>query len=195
MAVLDSEAGPGATAVLQGMLGTLAEVLGGLERRLVALETLPGAVEGIGRSLRELTDAINAAGEGEDEQEKAADAARTGAVLDALDAVAARSEAGLEAGLADLTSRQAALQTTLREGLERFEVAMRGQAAEARGEATSAADVVGRLEGRLQDIVEGVRAMAQHAHALAALPARVGALCEEVEALRRATPDAQTPLP
>lgn len=243
-AAVEAEAGAGATAVLHGMLATLAEVLGELDRRLVSIEGAvhrreepdpDAALDAVHDRLDRLTAAVDGVGAALREAGSAADDDPDTA-LDALDAVAARLEARfdvLEArlpaveallgpvqrveatlrevhsavveGMLEVVSRQTRLvedvqravvaargagggdtdRAALREELERLEVALRGQTAEITGQARSVADVVGALDGRLRDIAEGVRAVSQHAGALAAVPKRLEALREELSGFTR----------
>ena len=183
---LDAEGGTGATALLHGILATLSESLERLDRRLVALEEateerLVRVEEGVGaltEALRAATEA-EAAPEPDDSLERARDE-----LLHALDAVAGRVEARLEEvrdavpvpDPQEAAATRAALREeidrwgrSLHDEIERLGVLVRGQVAEVSGQAASVAAVLGRLDGRLHDLVEGVRVTAQQARALRTL--------------------------
>lgn len=84
--------------------------------------------------------------------------------------------------VADLLARQAA---AARDDLARIETVLRGQVAEVSGRAGSMTDVIGRLDGRLHEVVDGVRALSRHLEATASLVPAVEALRAEVDELRR----------
>lgn len=94
---------------------------------------------------------------------------------------AADAESGAEA-VAELLARQAA---AARDDLARIETVLRGQVAEVSGRANSITDVIGRLDGRLHEVVDGVRALSRHLEATASLVPAVEALRGEVDELRR----------
>ena len=182
---LDAEGGTGATALLHGILATLSESLERLDRRLGALEGATeerlARMEGrMAEGLDALTEALRAATEAEPEPDDSLDRARDD-LLHALDAVAGRIEERLEevrdaVPLPD-PAEGAATRAVLREEIdrwgrslhdevERLGVLVRGQLAEVTGQAASVAAVLGRLDGRLHDLVEGVRVTAQQARSL-----------------------------
>ena len=86
------------------------------------------------------------------------------------------------AQVAELLARQAAV---ARDDLARIETVLRGQVAEVSGRANSMTDVIGRLDGRLHEVVDGVRALSRHLEATASLVPAVEALRGEVDELRR----------
>lgn len=90
--------------------------------------------------------------------------------------------AGDTEAVADLLARQAA---AARDDLARIETVLRGQVAEVSGRAGSMTDVIGRLDGRLHEVVDGVRALSRHLEATASLVPAVEALRAEVDELRR----------
>jgi hypothetical protein len=180
---LDAEGGTGATALLHGILATLSESLERLDRRLVALESATeGRLTRMEEGVSALTDALRAATEAEADvgPDEGRDEARD-ELLHALDATAGRLEARLEevrdampvpdpeegvatrAVLRDEIDRWG---RSLHDEIERLGVLVRGQVAEVSGQAASVAAVLGRLDGRLHDLVEGVRVTAQQARAL-----------------------------
>lgn len=94
----------------------------------------------------------------------------------------AEAGANLAEAVAELLARQAA---AARDDLARIETVLRGQVAEVSGRANSITDVIGRLDGRLHEVVDGVRALSRHLEATASLVPAVEALRGEVDELRR----------
>lgn len=92
------------------------------------------------------------------------------------------SGAGAAQAVAELLGRHAA---AARDDLARIETVLRGQVAEVSGRAGSITDVIGRLDGRLHEVVDGVRALSRHLEATASLVPAVEALRAEVDELRR----------
>jgi hypothetical protein len=84
--------------------------------------------------------------------------------------------------VADLLARHA---EDARDDLTRLETVLRGQVAEVSGRAGSITDVIGRLDGRLHEVVDGVRGLSRHLEATATLVPAVEALRAEVDELRR----------
>ncbi|HEX9970075.1 MAG TPA: hypothetical protein VGB03_08045, partial [Acidimicrobiales bacterium] len=84
--------------------------------------------------------------------------------------------------VAALLARQA---EEARGDLARLETVLRGQVAEVSGRAGSITDVIGRLDGRLHEVVDGVRSLSRHLEATATLVPAVEALRAEVDELRR----------
>lgn len=189
---LDAEGGTGATALLHGILATLSEALERLDRRLGTLEAATeGRLTRVEEDLTTLTEALRAASEADDaDHDEDRDDGRD-EVLHALDATAGRIEARLEevrdaipepddgagarAAVRDELDR---LGHTLHDEVERLGVLVRGQVAEVSGQAASVAAVLGRLDGRLHDLVEGVRVTAQQARVLRLADAEPDATAE-----------------
>lgn len=98
------------------------------------------------------------------------------------DEAADDAEAGAAEAVAELLAVQAA---AAHDDLARLETVLRGQVAEVSGRANSITDVIGRLDGRLHEVVDGVRALSRHLEATASLVPAVEALRGEVDELRR----------
>jgi hypothetical protein len=255
---VDAAAGPGATAVLHGMLATLSEVLDGLDRRLAAME---GAIDGvrvdalaervarveslldarlaelsggrdrtaealaaIGSGVGHLVARLDQLAEADDEPEPEPEPDRIGPVAAAaerLEAAVAGVAARIDAlpvpeppplpekvdlgpvldriaelgpvldGIAELGRAVAdrpvevrvdvdldrivalleAHGAAVRDEVTRLDTLLRGQVAEVTGTAGSITDVLGRLDGRLHEVVDGVRALQRRADAPARLTA------------------------
>ncbi|MBW3669011.1 MAG: hypothetical protein KY443_07330 [Actinobacteria bacterium] len=110
-------------------------------------------------------------------------AATNASLVAAVDRLRAEvAPTGEAEAVADLLARHAG---AARDDLARIETVLRGQVAEVSGRAGSMTDVIGRLDGRLHEVVDGVRALSRHLEATASLVPAVEALRAEVDELRR----------
>lgn len=161
---LDAEGGPGATALLQGILATLSEALERLDGRL---DTVEGGLTALTEALRTVTedDGPDPDSDARGEAVQRALAAQRQWFEEAVDVQRAVLAEELERLAASFRQELEHDRGILREELERLGVLLRGQVAEVSGRADAVAAVLGRLEGRLHELVEGVRAVAQQARA------------------------------
>ena len=138
--------------------------------------------ERVRATVAELSHAVAAASEAS-VRALSADVARLeaqlrGAFDDAMAVLADRHEGGVQTlaqaiesvraeldgpGLPELLTRQA---EGTRDELTRLETVLRGQVAEVSGRAGSVTDVIGRLDGRLHEVVDGVRALTRNLESL-----------------------------